>query len=79
LSRDVIDHVRARGALAECGLVRQIAAHQPDVGSPSELRGEGGPAHQRRDAVPAGEQRLDQMGTDKAGGPGDKDVHSGLS
>jgi hypothetical protein len=79
LSRDVIDHVRARGALAQRGLVRQIAAHQPDLGSPPVLRSEGGPAHQRRDAVPAGEQRRDQVRTDKAGGPGDEDVHSALS
>ncbi len=71
--------VGTRAAVPERGLIVEIAADQPHVIRPSELRGERRPPHKRGDGIAARAQRVDQVRTDETGASGHKYVHSRLS
>ncbi len=71
--------VGTRAAVPERVLIIEIAADQPHVIRPAELRGERRPPHERGDGIAARAQRFDQVRTDETGASGHKYVHSRLS
>jgi hypothetical protein len=79
LAGDMVYDVRSRASFPQSGLVVEIAAHEPDVGPPSQLPRQRRSPHQRSDGITACAQCLDQVRTDEAGASGHKNVHSGLS